>query len=179
MHRFRLLLAFALAAALAPSAAAQQRAATLAPGDEVRVTAPSLASHTVQGTVLRYSADTLAVREADGSVHAFPLGAIGGLAKNMGMDRRRSVRRSSLLGLFVGAAVGLVTGPLVGRNGEEDDFGRTVALTGVGGAAVGLGAGAAMGALFPREHWQSYRTPLRVGAHASGGVALSLTVPAL
>jgi hypothetical protein len=177
MVRSRIALVLALVAAPAV-AAAQEAVRTLNPGDEVRVSAPSVSSHPVRGTVLRYTPDTLAVRAADGAVHAFPLGSIHGLSKNLGMDRRRSVRRSALVGLFLGTATGLVAGPMIARNGDDGGFTRTVALSGAGGAVLGLGIGAGVGRLFPRERWQSYRTPLRFGAHAhaGGGVAVSLTL---
>lgn len=170
----RWLAALALTAVLPSHALAQH---TLAPGDTVRVLAPAYHAGMIEGEVLRYRVDSLAVRDAaTGAEYAFPLTAIRGLQKNEGLDRRRSVRKWALAGLFVGASVGLVSGPLIAARDHEGGMVGPTLLIGLGGGVLGLGLGAAGGSVFAREHWQRFRTP--IVPHATPAVALGVTLPA-
>lgn len=157
----RLLMALAVAALLPRAADAQNGAHTLQPGDEVRVQAPALHGGVIRGELLLYHSDSLAVRETStGTSYRFPLSAIQRLEKNQGLDRRRSVRRWALAGLFIGAAAGLVSGPLIAASDEEGGIVGPTILTGLGGGVLGLGVGAAGGSVFARDHWQRFRTPV-------------------
>ena len=170
----RWLAAFALAAAL--PAQAQH---TLEPGDTVRVLAPAFHEGMIEGELLIYRTDTLAVREAaTGTAYAFPLEAVRGLQKNEGLDRRRSVRKWALAGLFLGAAAGLVSGPLIAASDDEGSMVGPTLLIGAGGGALGLGLGAAGGAMFARDHWQRFRTPILPPNAGAAEVAVGVTVPA-
>ena len=175
----RWLAAFALAAALPAHAGAQRVAHTLAPGDTVRVLAPAYHEGMIEGELLVYRTDTLAVREtATGTAYAFPIEAVRGLQKNEGLDRRRSVRKWALAGLFVGAATGLVSGPLIASADDEGSILGPTFLIGAAGGALGLGLGAAGGSMFARDHWQRFRTPIVWPEARSAEVAVGITVPA-
>lgn len=134
---------------------------TLEPGDTVRVSAPALHEGVIQGELLRYHGDSLAVREwSTGTAYQFPLGTIRRLEKNEGRDRRRSVRHWALAGLFIGAATGLVSGPLIATADEGGGMAGPTLVAGIGGGALGFGMGAAGGALFSADRWQRFRMPV-------------------
>jgi hypothetical protein len=157
---------------------AQANGHTLEPGDTVRVAAGAWGPRLVEGELLVYHTDSLAVREtATGTRYAAPLESVQRLLKNEGMDRRRSVRRSAVAGLFVGFATGVVLGPLLSMERKDDNFVGTTAVTSLGGAALGLGLGAASGAIFSRDHWQPFRTPIRPPAPSGATVSISIPVP--
>lgn len=168
-------LALAVLAAL-PSAAAAQH--TLAPGDTVRILAPAFHQGVIEGELLLYRTDTLAVREtATGTAYAFPLSAIRRLHKNEGPNRRRSVRRWALAGLFIGTSVGLVSGPFIATADEEGGIVGPTLLTGLAGGVAGLGLGAAGGSLFSHDHWQRFRTPILPPATPRAEVAVRIPTP--
>jgi len=174
----RVLLVLASAALLPLSAAAQSHGHTLAPGDTVRVLARAWGTRMVEGELVVYRTDSLAVREtATGTRYAVPLAGVGRLLKNEGLDRRRSVRRSAVAGLFVGIAVGVVSGPLIAMSRDDENFAGTTLLTGLGGGALGIGVGAASGSVFAREHWQPFRTPILPPSPASTAPAVSIRIP--
>jgi hypothetical protein len=152
-----------LALALTARSARGQEAAqhTLEPGDTVRVEAPALHAGVVQGELLRYHGDSLAVREAStGTAYQFPLETIRRLEKNEGTNRRRSVRHWALAGLFIGAATGLVSGPLIATADEGGGMAGPTLIAGIAGGALGFGLGAAGGSLFATDHWQRFRMPI-------------------
>lgn len=178
MSTLRFLLILTAAALLPAGAAAQANGHTLAPGDQVRVLAPVWGPRMVQGELVLYRVDSLAVREAaTGTRYAVSLGGVRRLLKNEGLDRRRSVRRSALAGLFVGFAVGAVSGPLIAMRREDDDFATMTLLTSLGGAALGGGVGAASGSVFARDHWQPFRMPIRVPPTTPPAPAVGISIP--
>lgn len=167
-----------LAALLPAAAAAQANGHTLIPGDRVRVLAPAWGARMVEGELVLYRADSLAVREAaTGTRYAVPLGGVRRLLKNEGLDRRRSVRRFGIAGVFVGFAVGAVSGPLFAMSRGDDDFATMTLLTSLGGAALGGGVGAASGSVFARDHWQPFRAPIIVPATAPPAPAVGISIP--
>jgi hypothetical protein len=173
----RWLMVLALAAVLPRAAAAQGGSHTLAPGDTVRVAAPSLHPGVIEGELLLYRGDSLAVREArTGTAYRFPLETIQLLEKNEGVDRGRSVRHWALAGLFVGAAAGLVSGPLIATSEAGGGIVGPTVLTGLGGGVLGLGLGAAGGSLFARDRWQRFSTPIL--PPAAPGTQVGVTIPA-
>jgi hypothetical protein len=157
----RLTLVLALSVSLPAALAAQGGSGpTLEPGDTVRLLAPTLQTRPIVGEVLLYQGDSLTVRRGNTAIDlAIPLVAVERLEKWEGTDRRRSVRRWARAGLFLGAAVGLVSGPLLASAGskpgdaEVDVPGRT-ALAGLGGAVLGVSLGAAGGSLFAGERFR-------------------------
>ena len=179
IHLPRALLLVALCALLPARAAAQSNGHTLEPGDTVRVMANAWGPRAIEGELLVYRPDSLALRETGtGTRYAVELGGVRRLAKNEGFDRRRSVRRWGTAGAFMGFALGVVTGPLISMRRKDDSFERTTLVTSLGGGVLGLGLGAAGGAVFAREHWQPFRTPIRPARHSADGVALEIRIPA-
>lgn len=161
MYAFRALLVVAMAVLMPAGAAAQANGHTLAPGDTVRVLAPSWGARMVEGELVVYRTDSIAVLEAGtGTRWAVEPRGVRRLLKNEGLDRRRSVRRSALAGLFVGFAVGAVAGPMIAMGREDENFAGVTLLTSLGGGALGTGLGAAGGSVFARDHWQPFRTPI-------------------
>jgi hypothetical protein len=174
----RCLMLLALAVVLPRGAAAQNGSHTLAPGDTVRVAAPSLHDGVIEGELLLYRGDSLAVREArTGTAYQFPLATIQRLEKNEGVNRRRSVRHWALAGLFVGAAAGLVSGPLIATSEAGGGIVGPTMLTGLGGGVLGLGLGAAGGSMFARDHWQRFRTPIVPPPTPSAQVGVTVPAP--
>jgi hypothetical protein len=171
----RWLMALMLAFVLPRAAEAQNGAHTLLPGDTVRISAPSLHAGMIEGELLLYQGDSIGVREAStGAEYRFPLATVRRLEKNLGMDRRRSVRRWATAGLFLGAAAGLVTGPLMATANPRGGIIGPTLLAGLGGGVLGVGLGAAGGSLFARDHWQRFRTPIPPAAPA---VQIGVTLP--
>ncbi len=175
----RLMLALALAVLLPRGMAAQQNGGhTLLPGDTVRVLAPSVHPGLIQGELLLYRADSLGIRDAStGTAYQFPLSAVRRLEKNEGLDRRRSVRRWATAGLFLGGALGLVSGPLIATAEPGGSVVGPTVLAGLGGGVLGLGLGAAGGSVFARDHWQRFRTPIVVPPAPAAQVGVRVPVP--
>jgi hypothetical protein len=172
------LLILALAILLPMGAAAQTNGHTLLPGDMVRVEAPAWGARMIQGELLLYRADSLAVREAaTGTRYTVPLDGVTRLMKNEGIDRRRSVRRWGVAGLFIGFATGVVVGPLVSMERKDENFAGATLVTSLGGGVLGLGLGAAGGSVFARDHWQPFRTPIIAPAYPPPAQAVSVSVP--
>jgi hypothetical protein len=174
----RALLLLVLAAILPAGAAAQGNGHTLVPGDTVRVLVTAWGPRLVEGELLVYHADSLAVREtATGTRYAVPLDGVERLLKNEGFNRRRSVRRFGLAGLFMGFATGVVLGPLVSMKRKDENFVGTTLVTSLGGGVLGLGVGAAAGSVFSREHWQRFRTPIIPPDYSSSAPSVSISIP--
>ncbi len=174
----RLLMALALAAVLPRAADAQDAPHTLQPGDIVRVGAPALHEGVVEGELVLYQGDSLGVREAStGTAYRFPLVAVERLEKNLGTDRRRSARHWALAGLFIGAAAGLVSGPLIATDVEGGGIVGPTILAGLGGGVLGLGLGAAGGSVFARDRWQRFRTPIAPYAAPAAEVGVTIPLP--
>ncbi|HEX5869002.1 MAG TPA: hypothetical protein VFY65_01230 [Longimicrobium sp.] len=167
-------LLIAIALLLPVQAAAQGNGHTLEAGDTVRVLADAWAPRMVQGELLLFHTDSLALREtATGTRYAVPMQQVQQLLKNEGIDRRRSVRKFAVAGLFIGFATGVVMGPLISMNRKDENFVGTTVITGLGGGALGLGLGAASGSIFAREHWQ----PFRFAPVPATTVSLSIPAP--
>jgi hypothetical protein len=174
----RLLMALALAAVLPRAADAQDAPHTLQLGDTVRVGAPALHDGVITGALLLYQGDSLGVREAStGTAYRFPLAAVRRLEKNLGRDRRRSTRRWALAGLFIGAAAGLVSGPLIATDVEGGGIAGPTILAGLGGGVLGLGLGAAGGSVFARDRWQRFRTPIPPYTPPAAQAGVTISVP--
>jgi hypothetical protein len=169
-----------LALALLPprTAHGQNGAHTLLPGDTVRILVPSLHTGVIEGELLLYRGDSIGVREAStGNEYQFPLTTVRRLEKNQGMDRRRSVRRWAAAGLFLGAAAGLVSGPLIATADPEGGIVGPTLLAGLGGGVLGLGLGAAGGSIFARDHWQRFRTPAPRAGPPPVQIGIRIPVP--
>lgn len=174
----RWLLLLVLALALPRAVHGQEARYTLRPGDTVRVAAPTLHDGVIEGELLKYEGDSLGIREAStGTAYQFPISTIRRLEKNEGRNRGRSVRHWATAGLFLGAAVGLVTGPLIATADEQGGMVGPTVLAGLGGGVLGLGLGAAGGSVFARDHWQRFRTPIPPPLPPAASLGISLPVP--
>lgn len=160
----------------AERAHAQSASQTIAPGDLIRVTATPLGDRRIQGRVVRYETQGLVVRESGGTEHSLPLDSIRDLSRSLGTDRAGSIRWGAQFGVFMGGAVGLVSGPLIATTYGEDHFERSIAVAGLGGAALGAAIGAGVGALFPRERWETLQIFSRVGAAQGWGAGLAVRI---
>lgn len=170
----RALLLAAIALLLPMRTVAQGDGHTLEPGDTVRVQASAWGPRLVEGELLVYHTDSLAVREtATGTRYAVALEGVERLLKNEGIDRRRSVRRFGVAGLFIGFATGVVLGPLISMERKDENFFATTAVTSLAGGALGLGLGAASGSIFAPERWQPFHIPSAPAAT----VSVSIPVP--
>lgn len=161
-------------------AAAQEPANTLHEGDEVQVHAPAFRGQRVRGTVVLYQGSTLTLRESGtGATVAIPVAEIRLLARNEGINRRRSSWRMARLGAFVGGAAGFVAGPLIATTRAPDNFTEVTLASGIIGTAAGAGVGAVAGALLARDQWQRFRMPIVPTVTADAGATrIGFTTPA-
>ncbi|HEX2211705.1 MAG TPA: hypothetical protein VHG93_28720 [Longimicrobium sp.] len=151
---------------------------TLEPGDTVRVMAQAWGPQLIEGELLVYHTDSLAVLEtATGTRYAVALDGVQRLFKNEGLNRRRSARRFAVAGAFMGFATGVVLGPLISMRRKDENFVGATVVSSVAGGALGLGLGAAGGSLFAREHWQPFRTPILPPRPAVATVSVSIPAP--
>lgn len=144
-----------------PAAAFAQEAAPVPPGARVRIAlerpsgpAGLTPLPALQGTVTSAGPDSLTLLLHPGATPVtVSLDAVRRVEISRGVPSRlESAFRKALLW----GALGAVEFPLLDR--DERSFGSTreAALT---GAAVGVVAGAAFGALLPRERWRRIRLP--------------------
>jgi len=147
----RLLATLALSAALAGTAAAQQRDELT--GQLVRVTAPNFASHVVIGTVTSYAQEGLRVAErGTDSTYHFPLRSVQRIDIFRGSGAGATAPRRARLGAFIGMGLGALAGPVVAIVTDRD-MATTTALTAGGGLLAGAAVGALTGAASPSEQW--------------------------
>lgn len=167
-------------AALLPSVAWGQ-AATLAPGARVRVTSPSDNLKRHVSTVTEMRGDSIVVAGPSGSR---TLAFANVTALDVSIGKRNNVSRYALIGLGVGALVG-VASVAAAEDDCESDFGGCsyfVEESGIEAAAVGvisaLGVvtGAIVGALHRTDRWQKHPgIRASLAPSASGGVTVSLS----
>jgi hypothetical protein len=147
--------------------------ATLSVGARVRLSAPSISARPLVGTLVRLQCDVLDVAREDGVVASIPATSIAKLEVSSGK------KRSTLLGLFSGAALGVALTLITIRCEKpgfcEDTAGyRTLGLVvfGGGGAAVG----ALVGTAIRTERWTTVRISASQGVAAPGGLTLSFAL---
>lgn len=146
-----------LALLTASSLYGQEASSLLEPGTTVRVRTRALS---LQGPLLRWDADTLAVRTAAGQApradHALATTDILGLDRQVPRSRARGAGRGALWG----AAVGGVLGAIIGAAQRTDCFlcpeshaqGAMYGAVFFGGVSAGIGA--AIGAIVPGNRWE-------------------------
>jgi hypothetical protein len=162
-HRTPVLALLALLLFAAP-AAAQRVPLTLSVGDTVRVLARTVSPRPLIGTLTSYRHDGLTVRdERTGTEQAVAFSALERLARGTGVHRGRSAVSGLRLGAFLGAAIGVVSGPLIATGDTRDDWeiANTTVATAVGGALLGSTVGGALGWVLAREEWVEFRLPVR------------------
>ncbi|KPK78488.1 MAG: hypothetical protein AMS25_15105 [Gemmatimonas sp. SM23_52] len=168
-----------LAAALVLVASADvlaQQARPVAPGDRLRITAPSIVGERLVGTVAELRPDAL-VLEPEDQLEAVlvPLAAVNKL--ELSRSKASNVGRGALAGGLFGAGVGLVVGiAALGEEGGGLDIGVGELIS---GALVLGGFGAAMGMLLEAtaalERWET--VPLdRIRVSLKPHTRLALTV---
>ncbi|HEX8433022.1 MAG TPA: hypothetical protein VF625_17175 [Longimicrobium sp.] len=174
-HRSSVLALLALLLFAAP-AAAQRVPLTLGVGDTVRVFAPSVSPRPLVGTLTGYRHDGITVRdERTGAEQSVAFSALERLARGTGVHRRRAAISGLRRGAFLGAAIGVVSGPLIatGDTGDDWEIANTTVTTTVGGALLGSALGGGLGWLLAREEWVEFRLPV-TGAVSWTGAAVSI-----
>ncbi len=171
-----LVVAFALAA---PVNLFAQQQAPVAPGDRVRVTAPTLAPKRLVGTVVEMGADTcLLALEGHAAPVALPLASVTIVEVSRGM------KSNVVKGALIGGAVsgGIVLGLGLAAQGDDSGWfevtaGDVAIATAVFGA-VGAVIGGIIGAASSGERWQEVPLDrLRVGVMpAENGLSVGVGV---
>jgi hypothetical protein len=175
MH-IRLALALAALGFSLPIPLAAQVRLPLAPGQRVRVTAPSASMRNEVATIEAITADTLVlVRMWAGQSlrSAVPLASVQG----MDMSRRR--RGHAGVGAALGGMLGFIAGTIADRQCERTCGIICICLYRPVGAVVGLGLGAICGAGWKTDLWEPVPLDrLRVGLspQPSGRLGLGAAV---
>ncbi len=154
-----------------------QEGLLVAPGDSVRVTAPTVAPDPLVGTLVSLGADACVLEVAG---HAEPLRLP--LASVTGLEVRREGESQTANGAFLGALFGGVAGAGIGiamcSGGCEAEVPQVAAVYGGIGAGLGLLVGLSIGSESGPDRWvsvdlQSIRVSLITGRH---GLAVSVQV---
>jgi len=178
-------LAFAVSILLMVPAIAETQSATLAVGARVRVTSPSdhLRKHVTTVMELRGDSIVVGVR---GSSRTIGLADVTVLEVSTG-TRNRFFRDAGLglgIGVIVGAVAGAVTyeecvprGPFDCLLVSESSTQAAVVGGGIVLGAVGLAAGAVVGAFHRTDRWAPVRMPVRaaIAPTRSGGVSFTIS----
>jgi hypothetical protein len=143
--------------AFRPAAAQQLDSLTLVPGDLVRFAGPlpqdvALVNGRVVG-VTPFSFD-VTVEGQPGRVFTRSYDTLRSIDVGY-RSRARSARVGAVWGLFLGGALGLITGPLVAAD-LSIGSGPAAGLFGGAGGLVGAAAGAATGAVIAPLRWNRY-----------------------
>ena len=134
---------------------------SVAPGDTVRVTAPSMDMDDSVGTVAALETDRLTVQvEERADALSVPLADVTKLKVRRG--QKSNAGKGALIGLGVGAAAGVITALLSCAdsqcdwdNAGDDVTGYTAVVLGAGGALLGAGIGAIIGSSIKTDRWES------------------------
>jgi hypothetical protein len=140
------------------------------PGDRLRVTAPSLATKPLVGTVIEATERDLVLAVSPSEHRVIPRAELTRLERSLG--RRRHLE----LGLLIGAASGAMVVGLGSCGGGTCTSGDAVAYA-LSGALLGALPGAAVGGLIQTETWAELPASdvhLTAGPIRGRGVALSL-----
>jgi hypothetical protein len=141
------------ALALLPTATkvSAQDIVPLAPGQRVRVTAPTISSTRIVGAYTHGEADTLVIA-SHGRTWRFPRSSVTAL--DVGRGQKSNVGKGALYGSLLGAGIGALA---LGSSSLCADLeaAGTCTVVGAGGGAVGgLLVGAIVGALIKTERWE-------------------------
>jgi hypothetical protein len=158
---------------------------SVAPGDTVRVTAPSLDMDDSIGTVAALETDTLTVQvEERADALYVPLADVTKLEVRRGQKSRTG--GGALIGAGVGAAAGVITALAACGDSNCEWDGDTTDVTGyvavvfgAGGALLGAGIGALIGSASKTDRWETVPLEeIRVGPSSvdADGVEVSVTL---
>jgi len=178
--RTALLLAATLVVAT-PRDLVAQTETLVAPGDRVRITAPTISADRVVGTLYKLDGDVCVLRIEGRSPMKLPLAEVATLEVSRGSKSRAGV------GALVGLAVGATTGAFLGHSwgSESCDDGSTfclekaenAVLTGTVFGLVGAGIGALTGSFIEVERWEEIALDeLRIEASALSPDGVSVSV---
>lgn len=150
----RVLALAVLAAFLFVTPAAAQQASDGLSGTRVRVTSPNFIPAPVTGTVSAYTREGIAVvDELTGDTIVLPLRSVSRLDEFAGGSAASTAWYRGRMGAFIGAGLGLISGPVLSKvNGG--DMARNTLLGGAVGMTAGFAVGAVTGAASPRERWK-------------------------
>lgn len=151
----------------APISLLAQRALPVAPGDRVRVTAPTVAKERLIGTVVKLGADTCWLEvEGRASPLTLPLAQVYKLEVSRG--RKSKAGTGSIVGFIGGAVTGAAIAAASIDEKEESffspDYGDlsdelgSIALGAALGGVAGAGVGALIGLTIKVDRWE--RVPL-------------------
>ena len=170
----QLLLVITLLLAATPVSGQIADSLRLRPGDPVRFPGPLPGQATlVDGTVVSVlpHAFEFSVRGASGQTYTRSYDTLTSI--DVGYhDAGKSARTGGLWGLFVGGVLGLVSGPFLAPH-LSVDTGPAMALSAAGAGLIGIGIGAAAGALMAPTRWNRY-----VFQPTTGGVRAACLPPA-
>jgi hypothetical protein len=168
----------ATASLLVPVATAQSRSPQ-SEGARVRITAPSVGTRPLVGTLVGIESDALKL-DVEGALESrvVPRSAVTKLEFSQGR------KRNTMKGAWIGLATGAVAGGALAAAYASSDGGPVNAefvplVAGVYGAA-GMALGALIGAMVKSERWREadLEGPLvSVGSVPGGGVGFSIHVP--
>lgn len=157
-----------------------QATVPLAAGARVRITIRDADPGRSTGTLVALGADTLRYRpDGDSASRVVLLGQVKGL------DVSRGVHRHTWQGLITGAAVGALTGVVVGYASGDDPKQEFLSYTrgdkaGILGAAFGViggGIGTIIGFAHRSEDWQRVQPPYTLTlAPEHGGTRLAMRI---
>jgi hypothetical protein len=159
-----------------------QQEPPVAPGDRVRVTAPTVGRDPLVGTLDELRADTCVLWiEGGAEPLALPLGSVTSLEVSRG--RKSNTLAGAGIGLLIGGVGGTTLGLVVGLQCEGDCPSPPgllpAAIFGGIGAGFGLLIGTAIGAASGTERWEVVDLQsVRVGLtpHGRRGLAVSVSV---
>jgi hypothetical protein len=153
-----------------------QQEPQVAPGDRVRVTAPTIDRDPLVGTLVSMGPDTC-VLEVEGRAEPLALP----LAPVTRLEVSRGQKSHTLWGAGIGLVAGGAAGAAIGSaSSRGDEYSGLVTLAyAAGGAWLGLLFGTAIGAVIRTERWELVDLqPVRVGLtpHGRRGLAVSVSV---
>jgi hypothetical protein len=152
-----------------------QQEPPVAPGDRVRVTAPTIDPDPFVGTFVSMGADTCVLLvEGRAEALALPFASVTSLEVSRG---RKSY---ALAGAGIGLAAGAVVGVAIASGTEEGEYEGLARFVSVaGGTGIGLVIGTVVGASIKTERWEFVDLqPVRVSITPLGirGLAVSMSV---
>jgi hypothetical protein len=154
-----------------------QQEPPVAPGDRVRVTAPTIDPDMFVGTLVALGADTCLLEvEGRAAPMTLPLASVTSL--EVWRERESKLAQGATLGLLIGGFAGGVFGYAVCSGDKcEADVGTAVAAFGGIGAGAGLLLGAAIGAASGRDRWEVVDLEsVRVSLTPLGRLGLAVSV---